>query len=74
MKMNKAVDCGISVIEVYIPKLCVEVQELELFDRASKGKYTVGLGQEKMGVVSEAEDTVSMAMTGSTKFKKFWRE
>lgn len=65
MKLNRAVDCGVSLIEVYIPKLFVEVEELENYHKASKGKYTIGLGQEKMSVVSEAEDCVSMAMTGS---------
>lgn len=65
MKLNTAQNCGISRIEVYIPKLFVEIDELEQHHGASKGKYTVGLGQKKMSIVSEAEDSVSMALTGS---------
>ena len=65
MKLNKAFNCGISLIEVYIPKLFVDIEDLESHHKASKGKYTIGLGQHRMSVVSEAEDSVSMAMTGS---------
>lgn len=64
MRLNKAQNCGISLIEVYIPKMYVETEDLEQHHKASKGKYTLGLGQKKMSVVSEAEDVVSMAMTG----------
>lgn len=70
--MNKAVNCGVSLIEVYIPKLFVDVEDLENYHRASKGKYTIGLGQQKMSVVSEAEDCVSMAMTGTDLMTQCW--
>lgn len=65
MRKNKASNVGISLIEVYIPKVAVDIEELETHHKASKGKYTVGLGQKKMSFVSEAEDPVSMALTGT---------
>lgn len=42
--------------------LCfVRLQEvLEEFDGASKGKYTIGLGQDCMGFCTEVEDVISM--------------
>ncbi len=36
---------------------------LEEFDGIQEGKYTIGLGQQRMTVPSAAEDCVSMAMT-----------
>ncbi|KAJ0629028.1 putative hydroxymethylglutaryl-CoA synthase [Helianthus annuus] len=33
---------------------------LENFDGASKGKYTIGLGQDCMAFCSEVEDVISM--------------
>jgi len=63
MKKNKASNVGISLIEVYIPQPKVDIEELERHHGASKGKYTKGLGQETMSLVTEAEDSVSMALT-----------
>lgn len=64
MQRNLARNAGITAIEVYIPKLYVEIEELEAHHRAGKGKYTVGLGQKRMSIVSESEDSVSMGLTG----------
>lgn len=42
-------------------------EALEAYDGASKGKYTIGLGQDCMAFCTELEDVVSMrsAMIGS---------
>ncbi|KAK4488225.1 hypothetical protein RD792_003970 [Penstemon davidsonii] len=39
---------------------------LEAHDGASKGKYTIGLGQDCMAFCSEVEDVISMSMTAVT--------
>ena len=37
----------------------------EVYDGVSAGKYTVGLGQEKMAFASDREDINSVCMTGA---------
>lgn len=37
--------------------------ELEAFDNVSTGKYTIGLGQKRMGFCSDLEDINSLSMT-----------
>ena len=37
-------DVGIHAIEIYFPSTYVSQEELETFDKAPKGKYTIGLG------------------------------
>lgn len=54
---------GIKAMEVYIPSQYVDQAELEKFDNIPTGKYTIGLGQTKMGFVNDREDTYSMALT-----------
>lgn len=54
---------GILALEVYFPSMYVDQTELEQFDGVSAGKYTIGLGQEKMGFCSDREDIVSMCLT-----------
>jgi hydroxymethylglutaryl-CoA synthase len=68
MQRSLARNVGISAIEVYIPKLYVEIEELEAHHRAGKGKYTIGLGQKRMSVVTESEDSVSMGLTGNSEY------
>ncbi|CAH1758321.1 18189_t:CDS:2 [Entrophospora sp. SA101] len=46
---------GIVAIEIYFPKRCIEQAELEKFDKVSTGKYTIGLGQTKMGFCDDRE-------------------
>jgi len=41
----------------------VDQSELESFDGVSKGKYTVGLGQLKMGFCEDREDIHSVCLT-----------
>nr|QBZ39491.1 hydroxymethylglutaryl-CoA synthase [Santalum album] len=54
---------GILAIDVYFPPTCVQQEALEAHDGASKGKYTIGLGQDCMAFCSEVEDVISMSMT-----------
>ncbi|KAG9297963.1 hypothetical protein G9A89_018791 [Geosiphon pyriformis] len=54
---------GILALEIYFPKRCVVQAELEKHDGVSTGKYTVGLGQTKMGVCDDREDINSIALT-----------
>ena len=56
-------DVGILAMEVYVPRTCVNQTELEAFDGASAGKYTVGLGQLNMGFCGDREDVHSLALT-----------
>lgn len=56
-------DVGILALEVYIPKTYVAHDELEVFDGASTGKYTIGLGQRGMGFCSDVEDICSLSLT-----------
>lgn len=54
---------GILGIEVIFPSQYVDQTELEKFDGASAGKYTVGLGQAKMGFCTDLEDINSLCLT-----------
>eukprot|EP01086_Lenisia_limosa_P015605 TRINITY_DN5112_c0_g1_i2.p1 TRINITY_DN5112_c0_g1~~TRINITY_DN5112_c0_g1_i2.p1 ORF type:complete len:454 (-),score=53.05 TRINITY_DN5112_c0_g1_i2:41-1402(-) len=54
---------GILALEVYFPKYYVDQSELESFDKASPGKYTIGLGQNQMAFVSDNEDICSISLT-----------
>ncbi|XP_069497493.1 hydroxymethylglutaryl-CoA synthase, mitochondrial [Ambystoma mexicanum] len=56
-------DVGILALEVYFPSQYVEQQELEKYDGVDAGKYTVGLGQTRMGFCSDREDINSLCLT-----------
>ncbi|XP_012272077.1 hydroxymethylglutaryl-CoA synthase 1 [Orussus abietinus] len=56
-------DVGIKAMEVYFPAQCVRQEELERHDGVTAGKYTVGLGQAKMGFCSDREDVNSLCLT-----------
>ncbi|KAH8372176.1 hypothetical protein KR093_010403 [Drosophila rubida] len=58
---------GILAIEVIFPSQYVDQTELEQFDGASTGKYTIGLGQAKMGFCSDREDVNSLCLTVVTR-------
>ena len=38
-------DVGILGIDIYFPQTYVDQRDLEVFDKVSKGKYTIGFGQ-----------------------------
>lgn len=42
---------------------------METFDGVSAGKYTIGLGQEKMAFIDDREDIQSVCLTGKQAFK-----
>ncbi|OIV93939.1 hypothetical protein TanjilG_05642 [Lupinus angustifolius] len=54
---------GILAIDIYFPPTCIQQESLEAHDGASKGKYTIGLGQDCMAFCSEVEDVISMSLT-----------
>uniref|UniRef100_A0A0C9RW16 Hydroxymethylglutaryl-CoA synthase n=1 Tax=Wollemia nobilis TaxID=56998 RepID=A0A0C9RW16_9CONI len=54
---------GILAMEVYFPSTCVQQDALETFDGVSKGKYTIGLGQDCMTFCTDLEDVISMSLT-----------
>ncbi|XP_037046869.1 hydroxymethylglutaryl-CoA synthase 1 [Bradysia coprophila] len=54
---------GILAIELIFPSQYVDQTELEKFDGASAGKYTIGLGQSRMGFCTDREDINSLALT-----------
>ncbi|KAL6845982.1 hypothetical protein ACP4OV_023430 [Aristida adscensionis] len=56
-------DVGILAMDIYFPPTCVQQEALEAHDGASKGKYTIGLGQDCMAFCSEVEDVISMSLT-----------
>jgi hydroxymethylglutaryl-CoA synthase len=58
---------GILACELYIPSLYVEQAELEVHDKVSKGKYTIGLGQQRMSLCSDHEDICSLCLTVLTR-------
>src|SRR4051794_14842587 len=60
---GRASGVGVVAMEAYIPRTYVAQEALEEFDKAGKGKYTVGLGQKAMAFVDDREDINSMAMT-----------
>lgn len=54
---------GILAIELIFPSQFVDQTELEVFDGVSNGKYTIGLGQSRMGFCSDREDINSLCLT-----------
>lgn len=56
-------DVGILSIEMYVPSTYVDQAELEKHDEVSAGKYTIGLGQTRMGFTDDSEDIQSICLT-----------
>ncbi|XXG43201.1 hypothetical protein AAC387_Pa01g3292 [Persea americana] len=63
-------DVGILAVDIYFPRTCVDQEALEAHDGASKGKYTIGLGQDCMAFCTELEDVISMSLTVVTSLLK----
>ncbi|KIY66443.1 hydroxymethylglutaryl-CoA synthase [Cylindrobasidium torrendii FP15055 ss-10] len=53
---------GVKAMEVYFPMRCISEADLEEFDGVSKGKYTIGLGQEYMAWPDDREDINSFML------------
>ncbi|XP_027719241.1 hydroxymethylglutaryl-CoA synthase, cytoplasmic isoform X2 [Vombatus ursinus] len=56
-------DVGIVALEIYFPSQYVDQVELEKYDGVGAGKYTIGLGQAKMGFCTDREDINSLCLT-----------
>lgn len=54
---------GILALEVYFPAQYVDQTDLEKYNNVEAGKYTVGLGQTRMGFCSVQEDINSLCLT-----------
>ncbi len=57
------VDVGIIDIQAYFPIYYVDQNDLEDFDNVGKGKYSQGLGQDKMAITTDREDINSICLT-----------
>ncbi|XP_004533489.1 hydroxymethylglutaryl-CoA synthase 1 [Ceratitis capitata] len=64
---------GIRAMEVIFPSQYVDQTELEQFDGVSAGKYTLGLGQGKMGFCSDREDVNSLCLTVVSRLLERWQ-
>jgi len=67
MGCNRA---GIEALEVYFPANYVEQSRLEEHDGVSKGKYTIGLGQEQLSFAGDFENVHSLALTAVSNLMK----
>lgn len=56
-------DVGILALEIYFPAQYVEQSELETYNGITAGKYTIGLGQSRMGFCNDREDINSLCLT-----------
>lgn len=65
--MSWPTNVGILGIELIFPSQFVDQTELEKFDGVSAGKYTIGLGQTRMGFCQEMEDINSLCLTVTAK-------
>ena len=54
---------GILAMEVYTPSTFVSQDKLEDHSGVSKGRYTIGLGQEGLGICGDCEDVNSLSLT-----------
>lgn len=56
-------DVGILAIELIFPSQYVQQSEMEVYDNVPAGKYTLGLGQGRMGFCTDREDINSLCLT-----------
>ncbi len=54
---------GILAMEVYTPSTYISQEAMEEHCGVSKGRYTIGLGQDGMGICGDCEDVNSLALT-----------
>jgi hydroxymethylglutaryl-CoA synthase len=57
-------------MDIYFPQQYVDQTDLEVHDKVSKGKYTIGLGQSGLAFVNEREDIYSICLTAVANFMK----
>jgi hypothetical protein len=63
LSFSREKNVGILAMEVYTPSVYISQDELEDYSGVAKGKYTIGLGQEGLGLCGDAEDINSLALT-----------
>lgn len=56
-------DVGIIATELILPSQYVDQTLLEAYDKVAAGKYTIGLGQDKMSFCTDREDIHSLCLT-----------
>lgn len=56
-------DVGIIAMELVLPSQYVDQTLLEQYDKVDSGKYTIGLGQDKMSFCTDREDIHSLCLT-----------
>lgn len=61
--MSRPSNIGILALELYIPTTYISQSDLESYDKESKGKYTIGLGQTEMSCIGDREDINSISAT-----------
>lgn len=61
---------GIIAMDIYFPSGYVDQTNLEEFNQVSKGKYTIGLGQNKMAFCNDREDIASICLTVTERLLK----
>lgn len=54
---------GILAVEVYTPSTYISQSKLEEHTGVPAGKYTIGLGQDGLGICGDAEDVNSLSLT-----------
>jgi hydroxymethylglutaryl-CoA synthase len=54
---------GILGAEVYFPSTFIDMEDLEMANKVSKGKYTIGLGQMAMAFTGDREDINSISLS-----------
>ncbi|GAA5997775.1 hydroxymethylglutaryl-CoA synthase [Rhodotorula paludigena] len=54
---------GVHAIDLYFPLRCIDEADLERFDGVAAGKYTIGLGAERMAFCDDREDINSFLLT-----------
>lgn len=54
---------GIIAMDIYFPTTFVEQTNLEQYNGVSSGKYTIGLGQNRMAFCNDREDIASICLT-----------
>ncbi|KAF7308385.1 3-hydroxy-3-methylglutaryl coenzyme A synthase [Mycena chlorophos] len=62
LPMMRPRNIGVLAMEVYFPRRCVSLADLEDYNGVSKGKYTIGLGQQYMAFTDDREDINSFAL------------
>ena len=59
---------GIEEIGFYTSNLCFSLERLAQYNKQDSAKYIVGLGQEKMSIISIHDDIITMAYNAAAEF------